>query len=471
MNKSILSFALILASSIPAYAQNWSNLGGNALRNGQATAVVGPTTPDLAWSNTDDYSIIAWAPFIMDGRVFTIRESGFPQSGGNANDALVAYDLLTGDELWRITLPFSGDTNTEWIAWIAGVNNGRVYASRASNDKVQPIRAYDATDGTPLWTSSYLTEAFAYDGVVFAPDGDLIVGDFGFITRIDADTGSTVWSTPRSCPVSGNCGGAAAVSSNAVYIDEAAPGGNVITKIDLTTGAVLYSSPIMPGFTDQNSPFISPDENTIYFSRTQNNLSTDFLYAFQDDGSQFIEFWNRPVRWTTSHEHGIGLDGSIYTFLNNNEFVRLDPATGDVLDSAGILEPIGTSNLSPKTAIDANGTVYISNGWGSSPATDGRLWVFSPNLATNYFTINLDRQNQGGPALGGAGTLVMTDRQGVHAWSADCPPDWNGDTVVNSQDFIAFLNDFVAGNADYNGDTNTDSQDFIAFLNDFVAGC
>ena len=54
---------------------------------------------------------------------------------------------------------------------------------------------------------------------------------------------------------------------------------------------------------------------------------------------------------------------------------------------------------------------------------------------------------------------------------ADCPPDWNGDTVLNSQDFIAFLNDFVAGNADYDGDTTTNSQDFIAFLNDFVAGC
>jgi hypothetical protein len=53
----------------------------------------------------------------------------------------------------------------------------------------------------------------------------------------------------------------------------------------------------------------------------------------------------------------------------------------------------------------------------------------------------------------------------------DCPPDWNGDTVLNSLDFIAFLNDFVTGNADYNGDTITNSLDFIAFLNDFVVGC
>jgi hypothetical protein len=52
-----------------------------------------------------------------------------------------------------------------------------------------------------------------------------------------------------------------------------------------------------------------------------------------------------------------------------------------------------------------------------------------------------------------------------------CPPDWNGDTVLNSSDFIAFLNDFTGGNADYNGDTITNSSDFIAFLNDFTAGC
>ena len=31
--------------------------------------------------------------------------------------------------------------------------------------------------------------------------------------------------------------------------------------------------------------------------------------------------WSRPVRWTTSHEHGIGPDGSIYTFLQSEEFV------------------------------------------------------------------------------------------------------------------------------------------------------
>ncbi len=55
----------------------------------------------------------------------------------------------------------------------------------------------------------------------------------------------------------------------------------------------------------------------------------------------------------------------------------------------------------------------------------------------------------------------------------DCPADFNGDTIVNSLDFIAFLNAYTASDprADFNGDTVINSLDFIAFLNAYVAGC
>ncbi|HRQ72181.1 MAG TPA: GC-type dockerin domain-anchored protein [Phycisphaerales bacterium] len=54
-----------------------------------------------------------------------------------------------------------------------------------------------------------------------------------------------------------------------------------------------------------------------------------------------------------------------------------------------------------------------------------------------------------------------------------CPADFNGDTVVNTLDFVAFLNAFVGGDpkADFNGDTVVNTLDFVAFLNAFVAGC
>jgi len=66
--------ALLTVSALlclPALAQDWNNLGGNAARNGFAYPL-GPRTPAVAWTNSADPSVISWAPFVEDGRVFTI---------------------------------------------------------------------------------------------------------------------------------------------------------------------------------------------------------------------------------------------------------------------------------------------------------------------------------------------------------------------------------------------------------------
>jgi outer membrane protein assembly factor BamB len=411
ISKPFASLAASAALLAPlAAAQNWSNHGGNAARNGQS-AVNGPRQPSVAWS-APNAVVISWAPFIGDGAVFTVRETGFPQSGGAANDAIVSYDIATGAVRWSTTLAFNGNTSQQWIASIAGVNDGRVFATRSQNLTPQPITALDANSGAFLWNSAALQTTFAYDGAVFEPGGDLVIGDSNTLKRIRASDGATVWDEARTCPVSGACG--AAVSATGVFIDEAFPGGQVLTKRDLATGAVLYQSTLMAGFTDQNSPFVWND--LVFFSRTQNNTSVDFLFAFQDSGAALVPLWNTPVRWTTSHEHGVGLDGSIYTFNPLGEFVRLDPFTGVELGNAGVYAPPPGDNLSPKTAIDAEGRVYLSNGWASTPANLGRLWAFTPDLSQVLFTLDYSRQNNGGPALGGDGHLVMCDLNGVHAY-------------------------------------------------------
>ena len=51
--------------------------------------------------------------------------------------------------------------------------------------------------------------------------------------------------------------------------------------------------------------------------------------------------------------------------------------------------------------------------------------------------------------------------------------DLNGDGLVNTQDFLAFLNLWSSGNlaADWNVDGTVNTIDFVAFLNDWVAAC
>ncbi len=54
-----------------------------------------------------------------------------------------------------------------------------------------------------------------------------------------------------------------------------------------------------------------------------------------------------------------------------------------------------------------------------------------------------------------------------------CIADWDGDGAVTTLDFLAFLNDWAAGNprADLNGDGTVNTIDFLAFLNAWSAGC
>jgi sugar lactone lactonase YvrE len=227
----------------------------------------------------------------------------------------------------------------------------------------------------------------------------------------------------------------------------------------------------MAGFTLQNSPFVSPDGQTVFLSRTQNNVNTDFLYAWTDTGSALVPKWNRAVRWTTGHSVGMAADGSIYTFLAGNEFVRLDPSNGTVTATAGFLTPpmTGSENLSPHTVVDGDGRVYVGNGWAGSPASNGRVWAFDADLGAPLFTITPNRQNIGGPVLADDGTLICADLNGVRAWrSAHCDGDLNQDGAVDGADLGQLLGDWGTdgqpANSDLSGDGVVDGADLGTLL-------
>ena len=80
---------------------------------------------------------------------------------------------------------------------------------------------------------------------------------------------------------------------------------------------------------------------------------------------------------------------------------------------------------------------------------------------------------------GGPGTWTLYPNSNMSALrimvssGPTCPPDLNGDGVVDADDFFLFLQLFAAGDmrADFNNDGVIDADDFFVFLNAFAAGC
>jgi len=381
---------------------SWQVSGGTPARDCRSDEL-GPTSADLLWSG-GRYSVIAWQPITDGDRVFMVRQVAFPSPPPPPpfeDSPVVAMDLATGAELWAVHLPYEAG---DWTAWIAAAHSGLVFASRSGNGASVSAKMYALSqeDGSVVWVSANDVDSGPYDGVVLAPDGDLLVGNFTNLMRIDAEDGSTVWSVPRLCSVSGSCG--PATFGDAVYVADVTGGGHIIVRHDLATGAAQYESPVMPGFTLQNTPFIGPD-GTVYLSRTQNNVSVDYFYAFEDTGTALVERWHVPAAWNTYSEFAVAADGSPFMFAPGYELVRLDPATGAAVDSAGVFPectifPECTYGI--RMATDGNGTFYLGNGGFAV----GRLRVFDANLDPLWDT-PVTNLNIGGPAIGHGGALVV----------------------------------------------------------------
>ena len=383
---------------------SWRNAGGTPARNGESDELAPTSASAPVWSSGRP-SLIAWQPVSDGDRVFMVRQTAF--GSDPEGSPVVALDLATGAELWAVHVPYeSGD----WTTWIAAAHDGLVFASRAGNGASvsAPIFALRQGDGSVAWTSSDEVDAGGYDGVVLAPNGDLLVGNFTSLMRIRAADGTTAWSAPRICSVSSSCG--PATFGAAVYVADAAAGGHVLVRFDLATGARQYESPVMPGFTLQNTPFVGPD-GTVYLARTQNNVATDFFYAFADTGVAFVEKWHVPAAWTTFSESAVEPDGSVFLFAPGYELVRLDPASGQPLATAGALPDCA----SPRMALDGDGNLFLGNGG----FADGRVRVFDADLQP-LWDVAVTNLNIGGPAIGRAGTVVVcgvgTD---VRAWRPD----------------------------------------------------
>ena len=199
--------------------------------------------------------------------------------------------------------------------------------------------ALSVTDGTILWESQDEITTGAYDGVVFADNGDLILGSFTTLTLIRATDGHTVWNSSRQCSVGGSCG--AVVSGKAVYIVDLGAGGHRLVRYSVSTGERMYESTPMPGGLLQDMPFVGAD-GTVFLARTQNNAAVDFLYAFDDLDDAFALRWSVPSAWVPFSVHAVAGDGTFYMMAPGHELLRRDVTSGVELASAGALEDFFT---------------------------------------------------------------------------------------------------------------------------------
>ena len=394
-----LSLVFILTISIfcaenQVQADNWKvGSGGKPSRNSLSTES-GPEAANLLWQN--GVSAVIAQQAVIEGNVVAMSRI-FNINNVLQGTSIVAQDLSTGDTLWSAILPVDFPS-TDWRSRVSAINNGQVYATRSGNTNYTYMYALDVADGSIAWQSEGLVNESSTESSAFAVNGDLIVGNFDNIIRIDHTDGSTLWQTDRSCPTSN--GQEVSVYGDRGYYWEPSPAGPKVSVIDLESGDYLFSSDALsPGLIQQLGLFIGPD-GIIYAPRSMNNAATDFLFALKDNGDNLEILWSTPIGYIPFSTSGIGPDGSVYTYSPAGEVIRLDAADGSVINTS---ETIFTStSASPRMAIDANGYVFVTNGEFST----GKVFSFNPDLTTRW-TENITNVNIGGPAIGQNGTMVV----------------------------------------------------------------
>ena len=431
---------VIICLPILMFSQNWNwnvGNGGNISRNCQAENVLSPLTEnDVLWEGSTIFSFWPHQPFTEGNIVVTDRT--FNMNNTLHGTWIVAYDILTGDTLWTVDLPvdFPG---TDWRNRVCGTNDGVVYATRSGNTNASYLHALDIDNGSLIWSSTTLVDMSSSECVTFAENGDLIVGNFHSICRIDALNGSLIWDVIRHSPTSG--GSEVAVFGNNVY--GWAAGGPRIVVHDIGTGAFLYESEgIGGGFIQQLGCLVGP-EGIVYAPRTQNNAISDSLVAFTDTGSSLERMWQISLGYVPFATFGVDLEGNIYSYTPDYRIIHIDSHSGEmlaqtisiaqeipnnrttfmggtlsaldgentvrisyfdknsreptILDTSIVIGNSANSTVAPHAAVDAEGYLYISN-------YQNTVYCFESNLDI-IWQDTFDRPD--GPAISMDGHLII----------------------------------------------------------------
>jgi V8-like Glu-specific endopeptidase len=183
-------------------------------------------------------------------------------------------------------------------------------------------------------------------------------------------------------------------------------------------------------------------------------------------------------------------DGSGKCYLTGNYLINSDVDGGPTrlvspdYDISGLGNPMVNfsrwfSNVQQdedRMVIEVSGDAGGSWVTVSEVAHSGRQWVEDGFAVRDYlptssqvrvrFSVSDNPNNSDTEA--GLDAFILSDVE-----CGGCPADFNGDGTVNTQDVLAFLNAWAAGDdtADFNGDGDVNTLDVLAFLNAWSVGC
>ena len=215
--------ALPLAPVTTSVVSNWTMFRADPTHS--STAAVGPSTLNLAWKFTTDGSVVS-SPTVVNQVVYVSSQ----------DKNVYALNALNGKLIWKYATGGSIEDSP-------AVANGMVYIE-ADNGYVYCL---NANTGSLVWHTyidSNLHFTYANFEITSSPvvsNGMVYIGSLdGNMYALNANTGVIVWEKSAGGPI--EC--SPAFADGAVFFTSQQPSTGMLFKLDANTGSVLWTLPL-----------------------------------------------------------------------------------------------------------------------------------------------------------------------------------------------------------------------------------
>jgi PQQ-like domain len=337
-------------------------------------------------------------------RVFV---TGYSPVYAHGNDfATIAYDSATGSQLWLTRYDQTSDD--EAVAVATSPDGTKVYVTGFQNDSVPTgynyaTVAYDAVTGTQLWAATYDDPDSSYDyatALAVSPDGSkiFVTGQIGTLghgenyatVAYDAAGGSQLWVTIYDGPTDASGDYATALSASPdgskVFVTGYSEAGTtlldyVTLAYHSTTGAEVwrrrYDGPARRS-DYAYSVVVSPDGSKVFVTGNSWAATTAFDYATvaydaSTGATRWVRRFNGPgndsdyAKSMTVSPDGSRIYVTGYSWDATTDFdyitVAYDAATGALAWGRRYQGPGGGNDYAVAVAVTPNGLYVYATGY------------------------------------------------------------------------------------------------------------